>query len=62
MVKGEFVDILESFSEKLNFSVRQCKRIEGVLGGFDNVTGTVYTLGHCDLQGNFDPSERMLDS
>ena len=46
MVKGEFVDILESFSEKLNFSVRQFKRFDGVWGGFDKETGTVYTLGH----------------
>ena len=39
MVKGEFVDILESFSEKLNFSVRQFKRFDGGWGSLDKQTG-----------------------
>ena len=46
MVKGEFEDILKSFSDSLNFSVQQFKRVDGVWGAFDKETGTVYTLGH----------------
>jgi hypothetical protein len=43
LVKGEFEDILESFSDSLNFSVQQFKRFDGA---FDKEKGTVYTLGH----------------
>ena len=46
-VKGEFEDILESFSEMLNLRVQQFKRFDGGWGSKE--TGTVYTLGHKDL-------------
>jgi hypothetical protein len=46
LVKGEFDDILESFSETLNFKAQQFKRFDGGFGAFDKETGTVYTLGH----------------
>ena len=35
MVHGEGQDILRIFSEKLNFQIRQFKRIEGGWGAFD---------------------------
>ena len=46
LVKGEFEDILESFSQTLKFRVQQFKRFDGGWGSFDKETGTVYTLGH----------------
>jgi hypothetical protein len=46
LVKGEFADILESFSETLNFKAQQFKRFDGGFGAFDKETGTVYTFGH----------------
>ena len=39
MVKGKFQDILEIFSEILNFKIRQFKRLDGGWGSLDKETG-----------------------
>jgi hypothetical protein len=44
LVKGEFEDILESFSETLNLSVQQFKRFDGGWGAFEKETGIVHRL------------------
>ena len=39
MVQGKFQDILEIFSEILNFKIRQFKRLDGGWGSLDKETG-----------------------
>ena len=39
MVQGEFQDILRLFSGKLNFNIRQFKRIDGEWGNLNKETG-----------------------
>ena len=39
MVQGKFQDILEIFSEILNFKIRQFKRLDGGWGTLDKETG-----------------------
>ena len=39
MVQGEFQDILRLFSGKLNFKIRQFKRIDGEWGTLNKETG-----------------------
>ena len=39
MVQGEFHDILGLFSDKLNFNIRQFKRIDGEWGTLNKETG-----------------------
>ena len=39
MVQGEFQDILRLFSAKLNFNIRQFKRIDGEWGTLNKETG-----------------------
>ena len=39
MVQGEFQDILKLFSGKLNFNIRQFKRIDGEWGNLNKETG-----------------------
>ena len=39
MIQGEFQDILRLFSVKLNFNIRQFKRIDGEWGNLNKETG-----------------------
>ena len=45
MISGEYQDILNIFSEMLNFQMRQFKRMDGGWGSFNEETKEVF----CDM-------------